>query len=201
MNGTAGREAAPEVRVRLPEWLLAETRGGPIRTSPADRMALVLGWARRNVEQETGGPFAAGVFEADTGRLVAPGVNRVVPERCAAAHAEVVALSAAQRRLGTHDLSPAAAGELELVASADPCVMCFGAIHWCGIARLVCGARSSDVEACGFDEGPVPEDWTGVLDDRGVSVTRDVGREEARAVLELYRQRGGPIYNPGRGEG
>lgn len=194
-------DLSPEVRLRLPDWLVRETRRAAARSNPADRMALVLGWARRNVEQETGGPFAAGVFEADTGRLVAPGVNLVVPERCSAAHAEVMALSVAERRLGTHDLSSAEAGELELVASAEPCVMCFGAIHWSGIPRVVCAARSSDVEAVGFDEGPVPEDWAEALTRRGISVTRDVGREEARAVLELYRERGGPIYNAGRSEG
>lgn len=194
-------DLASEVRLRLPDWLVREARQGPARSSPAGRMELVLDWARRNVERETGGPFAAGVFEADTGRLVAPGVNLVVPERCSAAHAEVMALSMAERRLGTHDLSPPEAGELELVASADPCVMCFGAIHWSGISRLVCAARSSDVEAVGFDEGPVPEDWAGALTRRGISVSRDVGREEARAVLELYRERGGPIYNARRPEG
>lgn len=201
-----------ELRLRLPGWLAAASSGEPTPASAADRMALVLDWARENVERETGGPFAAGVFEAGSGRLVAAGVNLVVPERCSSAHAEVVALSLAQRRLGTHDLSEAAAGgagegsrdgpgEMELVAAAEPCLMCLGAIHWSGVSRLVCGARAADVEAVGFDEGPVPGAWREILARRGVSVTRGVRREEAREVLERYREWGGPIYNAGRGGG
>lgn len=161
-------------------------------------MSLVLGWARLNVEKETGGPFAAGVFEVTTGRLVSPGVNLVVPERCSSAHAEVVALSVAQRRLETHDLAGAGPGPVELVVSADPCAMCLGAVHWSGVSRLVCAARTEDVLEVGFDEGPLPEDWPGALSSRGVEVAREIRRDEARRILALYRDRGGPIYNAAR---
>lgn len=187
-----------DVVFRLPGWMAYEAPEGERRASLEERMSLVLRWARLNVERETGGPFAAGVFEADTGVLVAPGVNLVVPARCSSAHAEVVALSLAQRRLGSYDLAAAGSGPLELVASADPCVMCVGAVHWSGVARLACAARSDDVRAVGFDEGPVPEAWTAALAERGVEVIREVGRSEARRVLELYRDREGPVYNADR---
>ncbi len=191
----------PEVALRLPGWL-REAAGGEIaRPTLEGRMSLVLEWARGNVERETGGPFAAGVFEGETGRLVAPGVNLVVPERCSAAHAEVVALSVAQQRLGSHDLSAAGTGAMELVASAEPCAMCLGAVHWSGVRRLACAARAEDVGAVGFDEGPLPEDWPAALARRGVEVVRDVARAEARRVLSLYRERGGPVYNAGRDRG
>ena len=191
-------DGLPDVELRLPGWLREEAPPGLSRTSPEERMSLILRWARLNVERETGGPFAAGVFEAATGRLVSPGVNLVVPERCSSAHAEVVALSVAQRRLGTHDLAAAGTGSLELVVSADPCAMCLGAVHWSGVDRLVCAARTEDVLEVGFDEGPLPEDWSGSLSHRGVEVTRGIRRSEARRILALYRDRGGPIYNAAR---
>ena len=82
-----------------------------------DRMELVLGLARRNVEQGTGGPFAAAVLERGTGQLVSVGVNRVVPENSSLAHAEVLAIGLAQATLGTYDLGAAGHPRLQLVST------------------------------------------------------------------------------------
>lgn len=191
----------PDLRFGLPPWLdralpPPATRFG----EPAERMKLVVELARRNVDEETGGPFAAAVFDLEDGHLVAPGVNLVVPEACSSLHAEVVALSLAQRVRGTWDLAAGGAVH-ELVASVEPCGMCLGAVHWSGISRLVCGARGEDAAAVGFDEGPKPAIWAEELERRGVRVLRDVERRAVRDVLELYRSRGGPIYNSRRGSG
>lgn len=185
----------------LPPWLEgALPERGRRFVGVADRMELAVELARRNVREGTGGPFAAGVFDRDGGVLIAPGVNVVVQERSSVLHAEIVALMLAQRRLGTHDLSAPGAPDCELVASAEPCAMCYGALPWSGVSRLVCGARSADAREVGFDEGDKPADWTGALERRGVEVVRDVGREEARSVLRAYADAGGPIYNSRRGE-
>ncbi len=75
--------------------------------------------------------------------------------------------------------------------------MCFGAIPWSGVRRLVCGARDEDARAIGFDEGPKLSDWVTALKDRDITVLRDVLRDEATAVLQEYIASGGIIYNPG----
>ena len=67
-------------------------------------MATVIEFSRQNVQHQTGGPFAAGVFEKETGKVVVVGVNRVMPTNVSSAHAEIVTLSLAQTILGTHDL-------------------------------------------------------------------------------------------------
>jgi tRNA(Arg) A34 adenosine deaminase TadA len=72
--------------------------------------------------------------------------------------------------------------------------MCLGATLWSGVRGLVCGATRDDAIAVGFDEGPVfAESWA-YLERRGVGIRRGVLREEAAAVLQLYRERGGAIY-------
>jgi tRNA(Arg) A34 adenosine deaminase TadA len=76
--------------------------------------------------------------------------------------------------------------------------MCLGAIPWSGIRSVVCGARDEDARSIGFDEGHKPPDWINSLDSRGISVVRDVLREQAKAVLLEYRERGGLIYNAGQ---
>jgi hypothetical protein len=59
----------------------------------------------------------------------------------------------------------------------------------------VCGARDEDVRRIGFDEGPKPRNWVKSLESRGISVLRDILREEAQTVLLEYHKRGGLIYN------
>jgi tRNA(Arg) A34 adenosine deaminase TadA len=160
------------------------------------RMALVIELARQNVLQDSGGPFAAAVFERDSGRLVAAGVNRVEPLHCSSAHAEVMAIALAQAALGGYDLGDAARPAHELVTSAQPCLMCLGATLWSGVRRLVTGASGADVESIlGFDEGPVPRRWPAEVRRRGIELVRGVRRRDACRVLELYRERAGTIYN------
>lgn len=187
-----------EVLLRLPAWLgtLAQRTDGVFASTEA-RLRFVIGLARQNIEQRTGGPFGAAVFDADSGRLVSVGVNLVETSHCSIAHAEMIALALAQQIVGHYDLSTA--GTYELATSTEPCAMCLGAIPWSGVRRLACGARGEDAAAIGFDEGAKPADWTGVLRRRGIDVVRDVLRDEARAVLQQYAQSGGLIYNAGQG--
>ena len=100
---------------------------------------------------------------------------------------------------GIFDLGGEGLPPYELVASTEPCAMCFGAIPWSGVRRLVCGAREEDARRIGFDEGPKTSDWVAALEQRGISVARDVYRDEAAAVLRYYVESGGMIYNARQG--
>jgi len=82
-------------------------------------------------------------------------------------------------------------GRFILATSSQPCCQCFGATVWAGIDELLIGARSEDVEALTtFDEGPLPADWIGELERRGIAVRRDIRRDEAREVLRRYGESG-----------
>lgn len=187
----------PELVIRLPEWVYSLTNGlPPLFPTPEARMDLVIALSRQNIRNQTGGPFGAGVFDED-GRLIAPGVNLVTSANCSVLHAEIMAMAMAQKTLGRYDLSDGGKYRFELIASTEPCVMCFGAILWSGIRSLVCGARSADAEAIGFDEGPKPAHWPAELNRRGIAVQRDVQREQAAAVLKDYAMMEGKIYNSG----
>jgi len=106
-------------------------------------------------------------------------------------------LMLAQKRLGCFDLSAPGLPACELVSSAEPCAMCYGALHWSGVRRLAFGALGEDVSAIGFDEGCKPADWIKALAERGIEVVSGLLREEARAVLQDYQRQGGVIYNRG----
>ena len=179
--------------IALPDWWDDAVPTDVVADSVEDRMAFAIDLATRNIAAGTGGPFGAAIFETDSGRLVAAGVNVVVAASMAIAHAEMVAMALAGVAIGDHDL--AILGDTELVATTEPCAMCLGAVGWSGVTSLVCGARDEDARAVGFDEGAKPAEWVADLTDAGISVTRDVLRNDAAAVLIRYAESGGVIYN------
>lgn len=185
----------PRLVVSLPDWVPARMAEAPASLPTLeDRMRLAISLARENVSHG-GGPFGAIVVEADSGRVVAPGVNLVVPLNSSLAHAEMVALAIAQQVAGTYDLGAPGLPALQLVTSTEPCAMCLGAIPWSGIKSLVSGACGDDAERIGFDEGDKPAEWREALMARGIAVECDVCGPEAAAVLAEYGLRGGLIYN------
>lgn len=185
---------------RLPPWgnRVVRLQHKPI-VAAADRMRFVIQLALTNVTAKTGGPFGAAVFETKTGRLIAVGVNVVEPTNCSLAHAEMVALANAHRALKHFDLGADGMPMLEMVTSCEPCAMCYGAIIWSGVRKVVCAARASDATAIGFDEAPKPRNWVVELEKRGITVTRDLCRNEAITVFRRYEQTGGRVYNARKG--
>ncbi len=189
------KPASKRVHVTLPPWVDEVVDWTRPYRADEDRMRLAITLARENVLRNTGGPFGAAIFVEETGALVGVGMNSVQRLTNATLHAEMVAFMMAQRHVGAFSLSAPGLPRHTLVSSCDPCAMCLGAVLWSGVQRVVCGASRDDATRLGFDEGPVfPESYR-YLRDRDIEVVRKVLYVEARAVLELYRERGGIIYN------
>jgi len=181
--------------VLLPQWVDDILAGSKTAyTTVEERMELAIKLAAQNIKHD-GGPFGAAIFERETGKLIAPGINLVMQTNCSVVHAEIVAIILAQQRVGTFDLCAEGLPDYELVTTTEPCAMCLGAIPWSGISSVVCGARDEDARSIGFDEGDKPDDWPHKLQSRTISVTRDILRDRARAVMQQYVDKGGIIYN------
>lgn len=189
--------SASSFEISLPDWAIEENRKLPDAIpNLEDRMRAVIQFSRLNFEQQTGGPFAAGVFERDSGNVVVVGVNRVVPSNMSSAHAEIVAMTLAQQIVGSFDLGSDPSKAYQLVVNARPCAMCFGAIPWSGIVDLVVGASGSNIERLtGFDEGPIHPNWQDQLTSRGIQVTEDVLEAEACDVLQAFGESDAMVYN------
>ena len=82
-----------------------------------------------NVRSGRGGPFAAVVVKH--GEIIAEGVNQVTTTNDPTAHAEVIAIREACRKLADFELK-----DCELYTSCEPCPMCLGAIYWARPARV-----------------------------------------------------------------
>jgi len=108
-------------------------------------MARAIELAIANVHAGRGGPFAAVVVK--DGRIIAEGTNCVTSARDPTAHAEIVAIREACRKLGDFQLAGC-----ELYTSCEPCPMCLGAIYWARPARVYYAGTAEDASQAGFDD-------------------------------------------------
>ena len=182
--------------IQLPAWVAPWLEGRhDVLETREQRMQLALDLATENVHQGSGGPFGAIVVDDNDGSLISAGVNVVTASGLSIAHAEIVAISLAQRALGEWNLG--VIGKMQLVTSCEPCAMCFGAIPWSGVGSVVSGAGKADAERAGFDEGDKPKDWAESLRRRNIRVHDGVLQQHAASVFDFYLERGGVIYNSG----
>lgn len=140
------------------------------------------------------GPFLAAIYD-EKGNLIAKEANSVILENCSHNHAEMNAIKAAEKALNAYDLS---AYNLKLYVTAEPCIMCLGAIMWSGIKEVYYGVSSKMVEQItGFDEGFKP-DWLNEFAKRGITVYGNIAQPEGEKVLHEYVDAGRKVYKPER---
>jgi tRNA(adenine34) deaminase len=96
-------------------------------------MALALAEAKR---AEALGEVPVGAVLVVAGRVVARGHNETIRAHDPTAHAEILALRRAGKRLGLHRLTDA-----EIYVTLEPCAMCVGAMIQARVASLVFGSR------------------------------------------------------------
>ena len=122
----------------------------------------------RRMRRGAGGPFGAVVIRR--GEVIARGWNRVTSSNDPTAHAEIVAIRGACRRLETFHL-----GDCDLYTSCEPCPMCLSAIYWAHVRRVYYGATRHDAAAIDFDDDFIYRE-----------IARPVGRRRVR-MKQLMR--------------
>ncbi len=142
------------------------------------RRAISLGM--KNVRTSAGGPFAAVIVKE--GRVVAEGVNRVTATNDPTAHAEVVVIREACRKLGDFQLAGC-----DLYTTCEPCPMCLGAIYWARPARVFYACVAADAAAAGFDDAFIYEELNRIHGERRMPM-QQLLREEALAIFSLWKQ-------------
>jgi tRNA(Arg) A34 adenosine deaminase TadA len=99
----------------------------------------------RMMRRGKGGPFGAVVVRK--GRIVGRGCNQVTSANDPTAHAEIVAIRDACRRLKTFSLD-----QCDLYTSCEPCPMCLSAIYWARIRKIFYGNTRKDAAKIAFDD-------------------------------------------------
>ncbi len=132
---------------------------------------------RAHIKENAGGPFGACIVKDN--QVVAVAHNSVLAEHDATCHAEVNAIRAASKVLGSHELT-----DCVIYSTTEPCPMCFSAIHWAKIERIIFGTRIADVAALGFNELSLPNE---LMQKKGGSPVHLQGDFMRDACLELLR--------------
>jgi guanine deaminase len=139
-------------------------------------MARAIELSLENIRSGRGGPFAALVVK--NGNIVAEGTNRVTSTNDPTAHAEMVAIREACKKLGAFELP-----DCEIYATCEPCPMCLGAIYWARPARVYFGCTAEDASKAGFDDSYIYQEIARPHAQRKIPMT-PIMREQA---LEAFR--------------
>ena len=142
------------------------------------REAIAL--SSRNVDNG-GGPFGAVIVK--DGEIIARGANRVTADNDPTAHAEVSAIRAAAKKLGTFDLSGC-----DIYTSCEPCPMCLSAIYWARIGRIYYGNTQYDAKAINFDDSFIYNELSLAPEQRAIPAERMLG-DEAIATFNKWRDK------------
>ncbi len=135
-----------------------------------------------NVGSGLGGPFGAVIVK--DGVIIAKGSNQVTADQDPTAHAEVVAIRAACKALGSFQLSGC-----DLYTSCEPCPMCLGAIYWARPDRVFYANTRNDAADIGFDDAFIYEELTLDLASRKIQMI-PLLREEALEAFRMWREEG-----------
>lgn len=142
------------------------------------RRAIAL--ATENVTSARGGPFGALVVR--NGAIVSEGVNTVTATNDPTAHAEVNAIRAAAKALGTFTLAGC-----ELYTSCEPCPMCLAAAYWARLDAIYFGSSAGDAARAGFDDAFLYEEFRKDSAARSLPATQLL-RDEAWASFAAWLQ-------------
>jgi guanine deaminase len=125
-----------------------------------------------------GGPFGAIVVR--DGRIVGRGWNRVTSTNDPTAHAEIVALRDACKRLKRFHLD-----ECELYTSCEPCPMCLAALYWARIKRIYFANTRRDAAKIAFDDALIYREIKLPPARRRIPM-RQLLRKEAQLVFDAW---------------
>jgi guanine deaminase len=160
-------------------------KGGRNEEAPSmnEFLKIALEEARAGIEKDDGGPFGAVIVR--NGVVISQAHNEVLRRNDPTAHAEILAIREASSILGRYDLSTC-----EIYSTSEPCPMCFAAIFWARIKRLVYGTTREDVAGIGFDDSLIYQVIRGEAEAEQL-VLVNVDREGCREVLEEWERRPG----------
>jgi tRNA(Arg) A34 adenosine deaminase TadA len=149
-------------------------------------MRAAIKTAKVGVNEGNGGPFGACIVKGNN--IVAVAHNTVF-QADATCHAEINAIRFASKVLDSHDLR-----DCVIYSTTEPCPMCFAAIHWANIDRIVYGTNIDDVKRLGFRELSISNYDMRRLGGAQLDIVADFLRQECADLLDFWQAQGRPVY-------
>jgi guanine deaminase len=121
------------------------------------------------------------------GAVIAEGANLVTSTNDPTAHAEVLAIRAACKKLGVFDLEGC-----EIYSSCEPCPMCLAAIYWARLSRIYFANADADASRIGFDDSLIYRELAQPSSQRKIQMIQMM-REEAFAAFSAWEKKSDKI--------
>ncbi|MBU0532674.1 nucleoside deaminase [Patescibacteria group bacterium] len=132
-------------------------------------------------------PFGACIVKGKT--VIAVAHNTVLKRKDATDHAEINAIHKACKKLRNHELRGCT-----IYSTTEPCPMCFSAIHWAKIDKIVFGTKIADVKKLGFSELTISAGKMKKLGRSKVKVRGDYMRKKNLELLKMWEKKKGKTY-------
>ena len=117
--------------------------------------------SEQGMKSGNGGPFGCVIVLGD--KIVGEGSNMVISSNDPTAHAEVVAIRAACKKLGTYQLT-----ECDIYTSCEPCPMCLGAIYWARPKKVIYANTREEAAAIEFDDDFIYNEINAKMNERKI---------------------------------
>ncbi len=144
----------------------------------AEFMRLAIRLAQNGIDTGAGGPFGAIVVR--DGEIISEACNQVTSTNDPTAHAEIVAIRRACKKLNSFQLD-----DCIIYASCEPCPMCLGAIYWARPAKVFFAATREDARDAGFDDRFIYDEMEKSVGERQLEIV-GLMREEALQVFKNW---------------
>src|SRR5271154_697343 len=141
-------------------------------------MARAIQLSTENVHAGRGGPFGSVVVK--DGAFVAEATNLVTATNDPTAHAEMLAIREACRKLGLFDLQGC-----DIYTSCEPCPMCLGAIYWARLSRIYFASAAAGASRVGFDDSLIYRELAAPQSQRKIPMIQMM-REDALAAFRAW---------------
>ena len=133
------------------------------------------------VKTNSGGPFGAVIVKNN--EIIAEGYNQVTSTNDPTAHAEIVAIKKACKKLDSFQLT-----DCIIYTSCEPCPMCFGAIYWARPKKVFYACNKADAALINFDDQFIYDELDLDYDKRSI-VFKNILREEAKNVFKQWNDK------------
>jgi len=137
--------------------------------------------SEQGIRADAGGPFGAIVVK--DGKIIAEGYNKVTSTNDPTAHAEMVAIREACKKLNSFQLEGCV-----IYTSCEPCPMCLGAIYWARPDAVYYACTKEDAAGIGFDDNFIYEEINIPMEKRKIKFI-NIGRDAGKLVFKNWESK------------
>ncbi len=144
-------------------------------------MQKAIDLAQKGVNSNSGGPFGAVIVKDN--KIIAEGYNKVTSTNDPTAHAEIVAIKKACKKLNSFQLD-----DCIIYTSCEPCPMCLGAIYWARPKKVFYACNRDDASVIDFDDQFIYDELKKQINDRQIEFN-NIMREDGLKVFKNWNDK------------